>query len=253
MRSIDLNADLGEYSTLKQQACERNVLAYVTSCNIACGGHAGDEQTIGETIAAAQQASVNIGAHPSYPDKEGFGRRKLDITVDELKDSILSQLSLFKKLADKSHARITHVKPHGMLYTEAMNSSELATLISSATHEVLGEIAIMGMPNTVFEQCVLQSGSKFIREAFIDRKYMDDGRLKPRFEEGAVLETLEARLWQAKSIAQDGVALSDTGKEISLEVDTLCLHGDSTNAVETARQVRDMLVQTGLTLSAPGR
>lgn len=233
MATIDLNADLGE-----GEASDAELLQVVSSCNVACGGHAGDATTMETTIREALANGVVIGAHPGYPDREGFGRRSRFMDGEELVQSLRHQLKTFATIAGDAGAVIEHVKPHGTLYTDAVSDRGLAAIIARAIAAMPGKPALVGQPGTELEAAAGEFGLEFIAEAFIDRAYQPDGRLVPRTEAGAVHGDIERIVEQAVSLAVAGRVTGLDGTEIEVRADTLCIHGDTPGAAEAARLVR---------------
>ena len=231
MSVVDLNADLGE-----GDSSDAELLAIVSSCNIACGGHAGDEQSMRTTVAMAISNKVAIGAHPSYPDRDGFGRRSAYSSGDELRDSILAQISALNSVARDQGATLVHVKPHGALYNDAVNDRELSDLIANCIAAAAPGAAFVGLPDSEMQRAASAHSLKFVSEGFIDRAYKDDGQLVPRSEPGAVHKSLDRVLPQAVSLV---------GK-----VDTLCIHGDTPGAAEVAAAVRSELEKQGVEIRA---
>lgn len=241
MPTIDLNADLGEGET-----SDADLLRVVSSCNVACGGHAGDATTMESTIREALANGVLIGAHPGYPDREGFGRRSRFMQGEELSRSLTHQLMTFVTIANEAAAEITHVKPHGTLYTDAVTDRTLAEVIGQAVAGVPGMPALVGQPGTELEVAARKYGLEFIAEAFIDRAYQPDGRLVPRTDAGAVHGDIERIKQQAVSLAVAGRVTGLDGTEIDVRADTLCIHGDTPGAAEAARLVRRALENEGV-------
>lgn len=253
-KTIDLNADLGELPGKAGRASDAAILEHVTSCAIACGGHAGDASTMAATLEAAAERGVQVGAHPSYPDRENFGRKSMTIAQDALHDALCDQMQALAKLAKTAGVALTHVKPHGALYNDATGSALLAETIIKATQSVFStQIAIVGQPDSEAAKTTLRAGLSFHKEGFIDRTYMPDGSLMPRSLAGAVLNDSESRLAQARRIVMDGCVLDAAGNPLALDIDTLCLHGDSPGAAETARQLRAALEADGVILRAAGQ
>lgn len=234
MPTIDLNADLGEGDPY-----DAELLKIVSSCNIACGGHAGDEVSMRVTIASAIANGVAIGAHPSYPDRDGFGRRGGYLAGDELRTSLIRQIRALIAVAAKLGATPAHVKPHGALYNDAVNNRELADVIANAVFETMPGAALVGLPNSELQNAAEHGALKFVAEGFVDRAYRGDGQLVPRSVPGAVHDSLELVLPQAVSLV---------GK-----VDTLCIHGDTPGAADVAKAVREELEKLGVTIRAVGR
>jgi len=229
--SIDLNADLGEGDPY-----DLELLRIVSSCNIACGGHAGDEQTMCATVLSALENDVSIGAHPSYPDREGFGRRSGYMSGEELLVSLTAQIGALNSVVTEAGAALTHVKPHGALYNDAVNDRELADIIASAISARAPNAAFVGLPESELQKAAINNGLVFIAEGFIDRAYQDDGQLVPRSQPGAVHRSLELILPQAISLVG--------------QVDTLCIHGDTPGAAEAAAAVRLELENQGVEIRA---
>jgi UPF0271 protein len=245
MAEIDLNADLGEGG-----ACDEELLRVVSSCNVACGGHAGDAESMGLTVRSAIANGVAVGAHPAYPDREGFGRESGFMTGDALYESLTEQVSELADIAAHLGARLTHVKPHGALYNDALRDGTLADVIARVTAEGPGEPAFVGMANTELEFAAKRHGLTFIAEAFVDRAYEPDGALVSRKEPGAVHEDLKVATTQAVRLAEHGEATARNGETVQVRADTLCIHGDTPGAAEKARAVRDVLESHGVKVRA---
>lgn len=245
MATIDLNADLGEGDPY-----DAELLRIVSSCNIACGGHAGDRSSIESTMRLAVANGVTVGAHPSYPDREGFGRRSRFISGDELMQSLLRQLNRFAAVASELDTPIGHVKPHGALYTDAVVDAGLADVIARAVAGMKDRPPLVGQPGTELESAAREHGLGFIAEAFVDRAYQADGRLVPRSEPGAVHGDIETIARQAVSLAVKGRVQGLQGDTISVHADTLCIHGDTPGAAEAAHAVRQALEGEGVVIHA---
>ena len=245
MASIDLNADLGEGAPYDEE-----LLGIVSSANIACGGHAGDSDSIAATVRSAIANGVAVGAHPGYPDREGFGRESGFMQGDALYESLTGQVTLLADAAAQMGARLSHVKPHGALYNDAVKDRELADIIARVTAEAPGEPAFVGMAGTELEHAAERHGLTFIAEAFVDRAYEADGTLVSRKEPGAVHEDMAVATTQAVRLAEDGCATARNGDEVQVRADTLCIHGDTPGAAEKARAVRDVLESHGVEIRA---
>lgn len=245
MPTIDLNADLGE-----GDAFDEELLQIVSSCNIACGGHAGDENSMAATVQNAIANGVAVGAHPSYPDREGFGRESGFMRDEPLYESLTAQVEALADIAGELGAKLAHVKPHGALYNDAVGDRELADVIARVTAEAQGGPALVGMANTELQAAAERHSLSFIAEGFVDRAYEPDGTLVPRKEPGAVHEELAVAANQAVTIAQDGSVTARNGETIAVRADTLCIHGDTPNAAEAARAVRDVLENRGVRIRA---
>ncbi len=245
MAAIDLNADLGE-----GDPHDEVLLAIGSSCNVACGGHAGDEESLAKTVIVAIQNGVSVGAHPGYPDREGFGRESRFLTGDALYESLTAQVEALADIAAELGAGLNHVKPHGALYNDAVGDSELSDVIARVTSEAPGSPALMGMAATQMQAAAERHGLDFIAEAFVDRAYEPDGTLVSRKEPGAVHSDLSVATTQAVGLATRRQVTTRDGTVISVEADTLCIHGDTPGAAEAARAVRDVLESHGVEIRA---
>ncbi len=244
--NIDLNADLGELPA--QLQTDLALLEIVTSANIACGGHAGDESSMGVMCKACVARNVNIGAHPSYPDRADFGRQSMTMTADALRASVRMQITTLARLAAASGGRVSHVKPHGALYHDAMRKPEIAQAIADAvrdaatdasTHELPALVALAGAP--VLRDWQAQ-GFRTLGEAFADRTYEADGSLRSRSLPDALITTPELAAAQAVRLAEGALVHRP---------DTLCLHSDTPSALAIAKAVRAALTAAGFQVGAP--
>ena len=241
MATIDLNADLGE-----GDAYDDALLKIVSSCNVACGGHAGDRDSMAATVRAAMTNGVSVGAHPGYPDREGFGRVSDYLAGQALYESLTEQLTTLADIAAQLGTRLAHVKPHGALYIDAIADRELADVIARVIAELHGEAVFVGMANTELQAAADRHGLEFIAEAFVDRAYEADGTLVSRSEPGAVHGELFVISTQAVGLAKAGRVTARNGTVIEVAADTLCIHGDTPGAAEAARAVRDVLESHGI-------
>jgi UPF0271 protein len=213
---IDLNVDLGEGG-----AHDAELTALASSVNIACGGHAGDEKSMLRAVGLARASGTAIGAHPSYEDREEFGRRHLDLTWEEIRDSVAWQVEALARISP-----LHHVKPHGALYNQAQVDEEIARAVVEGISRVLPETLIYTLPGGELARVALEKGHRVVGEGFIDRGYQEDGRLIPRGEKGALIEDLRDAVEQAMRLAE---------RE---EIETLCVHGDGLRAVEILTKLR---------------
>ena len=254
MKVIDLNADLGEADNRDWAQAESAMLVYVTSANIACGGHAGTPKSMRHMVRGANEHGVVIGAHPSYPDKVHFGRRSLrlgkDITKDALTASLMEQITTLAEIAAEEGSFLAYVKPHGALYNDAVSDNTKAEIIASTIAKIDSGLSLMGAPFGALKEAAKDYGLSYIAEGFIDRRYMPDGHLQPRSENGAVIASQQARLVQAKKMITQGIVTAANGQDIPLNVKTLCLHGDSEGALETARLVHREIQACGIMIKA---
>ncbi|HEX7829335.1 MAG TPA: 5-oxoprolinase subunit PxpA [Thermoanaerobaculia bacterium] len=227
---IDLSADLGEGSP-----GEHELWPLITSANIACGGHIGDDASMREAATLALQHGVRMGAHPSYPDREHFGRRSLDIAPDVLRESLIAQIT-----ALGAHARVEHVKPHGALYNDAHRNRALADVIVDAMRAIDPAIALVAPDHSQMAAAARDAGTRVIREAFADRRYEPDGSLTPRAIAGSTL-TIDEAAAQAALLAREGVVIARDGSRIAIAFDTICIHADMDGAVARMHAIRAAL------------
>lgn len=246
MSTIDLNADLGEGGS--QDAA---LIALVSSANIACGGHAGDEATMRAAIDACLAAGVAVGAHPGYEDREHFGRRPMALGVAEVTDLVTRQLGCFAEIAARAGARVHHVKPHGALYNQAASDPHLAAAVAAGLASVLPGCRLYTPPGGVLADAASKAGLPVCAEGFIDRRYAKNGALVSRDQPGAVIAELGMAVAQALQIACEHRVHTVTSSWFPLPAQTLCVHGDSLHAVEILRAVRQALIAAGINLQAP--
>jgi UPF0271 protein len=252
-RTIDLNADVGEAFDGAGRATERALLGLVTTAHVACGGHAGDEASMTATVEAALASSVRVGAHPSYPDRPGFGRRPVDIDRNELRASLSDQLRALQRVSRAAGTQIESVKPHGALYEEVAKGGAIYEALRDAVGDTCGPGTSLVLPSGCRAMAmVLRDGVEAAEEGFCDRAYRRDGGLVDRAEPGSVLSDPAEAAAQAKSLALGAVVASD-GCVLTLWVDTLCIHGDSPGAVAIANAVREALVAADIGIVAPAR
>lgn len=245
-RTMDLNCDLGECDDVAGIANDAALLGIVTSANIACGGHAGDEKTMERTIIAALERGVALGAHPGYPDRENFGRVAYAIEPKQLEDSVVTQLDALIRIASQRGGIIAHVKPHGALYHAAMQKREIAELIASAVSRVGLSAILVGQANAPALEIWQGMGFRVASEAFADRRYELDGLLRARTKPDSMIEDPMFAAEQAVRIAQGLGVATLSGDVVSLHADTLCLHSDTPNAIDNARAVREALDRVGI-------
>jgi UPF0271 protein len=252
-RRIDLNADVGEATDEAGRDVERALLELVTTAHIACGGHAGDEASMAATVSNAVDHSVRVGAHPSYPDQPGFGRRPMEIERKVLRASLADQLRALQGVAHAAGAQVQSVKPHGALYEEVAKGGAIYETLRDVVRETCPPGTTLVLPSACRAMAmVLRDGVEAMEEGFCDRVYRPDGGLVDRAEAGAVLSDPEQAAAQARSLARGAVAASD-GCVLTLWVDTLCIHGDSPGAVAIAAAVRSALADLDIDVAAPTR
>ena len=246
---IDLNADVGESFGPWPMGADETLVPLVTSVNVACGAHAGDPATIVRTVALAARHGIAIGAHPGYPDLAGFGRRDLDMTPTDLHATIVVQVGAVVAAARVAGASVRHVKPHGALYNRAARDPAVAATIAEAVRDVDAGIALVGLAGSASLAAGRAAGLTVIAEGFADRRYEPDGSLRSRQLPDALLGPADAAA-QAVSIARDRCVTASDGSRVEVAADTLCIHGDSPDAVRIARAVREALETAGVTVAA---
>ena len=245
MEAIDLNADLGEGAPY-----DGALLRIVSSCNVACGAHAGDAESMALTVRSAIGNGVSVGAHPGYPDRAGFGRVSGFLRGDALYRSLTEQVAALTDIAAELGTRLAHVKPHGALYNDALADPELANIIARVTAEAPGAPAFVGMANTELEYAAQRHDLRFVAEAFVDRAYEPDGTLVSRSSPGAVHGNLAVITTQGLRLATTGTVTAINGDVIDVRADTLCIHGDTPGAAAAAQAVRDVLESHGVRIRA---
>ena len=246
MATIDLNSDLGEQS---DSILDEGIMPYISSCNIACGGHAGDEESVRRTIDLAIKNRVAIGAHPGFPDRENFGRKIMEIDPEELAGSIKEQVSLVKKLAEEADQEMHHVKPHGALYNLASVDPDTSWLIINALLEIDPEIRLYGLSHSETEKAAKTAKINFVGEAFADRKYELNKTLRNRKFDDAMIHEEDEVLAQVENITFHQRVFND---ETALNIDarTICLHSDTKGAVNLAKAIREHLERKGAIITA---
>lgn len=243
---VDLNADLGEGAGHDEELFE-----LVTSANIATGFHAGDAETMHAAISAAQERRVSIGAHPSLFDRENFGRKELPVTSDEVFDAVTYQLGVFQAIAEAVGARPNHIKAHGALYNMAARDENLADAIARATRAVDADLILFAPDNSALARAGAAHGLQIAREVFADRNYLANGSLVPRNRPDALLHDPEEAAARALRILRENKVRSVDGVDVDLAVETICVHGDTPDAVEFARALRSSLEKEGVEVRSP--
>lgn len=245
--SICLNADIGELPGEAGRALDRAILRHVSRCSIACGGHAGDAESMAQTLQMAEEYGVLAGAHPSYPDREGFGRSRNNMQAAELSRSLKRQVADLQKVAVEVGVQLRHIKPHGALYNDAARDAELAGMVAMLCVDA-GLTALLGPPASEMERAARAMGLVYIAEGFADRSYEADLSLTPRNVPGAVFSDAETQGDQALSIVLRREVITRTGETVPIQVQTLCLHGDTPGAAENAARLRAALEQQGIAI-----
>ena len=249
---IDLNADIGEGVSSPAGAGDAELLRIVSSASIACGGHAGDAGSMHRAIVLAQAAGVSIGAHPSYPDREGFGRQVMALSLQDLRASLREQIDACRGAATRVGAVVRHVKPHGALYNVAADDATVADVIIDAVRDVDAGLALMALAGSVLAERATRAGLTVWREGFADRGYTAQGRLMSRGRPGAVRHAEADVVAQGLSLATEGRVRTADGGELAIAVDSICVHGDTPGAVGLATALRRALEERGVRVAACG-
>lgn len=249
MTHIDLNCDMGELPEAIADGTQEALLRSITSVNVACGGHAGDESTMRSTIEQALKAGVAVGAHPGYPDRENFGRLELKMSAEAVADSIYEQVRALVEVAAKCGTKLVHVKPHGALYNQAVKNRELAEAIAKGVAKYDKSLVLMGLAESLMLDVFREAGFAVAAEAFADRRYEPDGTLRSRRFENALIRDPAEAAKQALSIAQRGIVTAHDGTEVKLSAQTICIHGDTPGSVQIAAAVARALRDAGVNLT----
>lgn len=247
MACVDLNSDLGESFGRYSLGLDSQVIPLVTSVNIACGMHAGDPCVMRHTVAAAA-AGASIGAHPGYPDLQGFGRRDMALSPDEAYAFVLYQISALAGFCKAEGTTLAHVKPHGQLYNKAAKDEALAQAIAAAVHDFDPSLVLVGLAGGKLIDAGRAAGLTVAQEFFADRNYMPDGTLVPRRQENAVIADEEFAVARVVRAVQEGCIEAVDGTTIEVACDTICIHGDNAHALEFAKKIRAALIKANVEL-----
>ena len=248
MTVIDLNSDLGEWDHVLDAAGDAAMFDVITSANIATGFHVGGPESMRASARLAAERGVSLGAHPSYRDRDGFGRRDTEIDARTLTVDILEQLEALTSAADVSGTRVRYVKPHGALYNRIAVDSAQADAVALAAAEL--SLPLLGLAGTEIHAAADRHGIQFFREAFVDRAYLPDGKLAPRSMAGAVLKNQVEAAERAHRMVLDGIVPAIDGTTLRVDIDSLCVHGDTPGALAMATLVRQRLLDAGVELRA---
>jgi 5-oxoprolinase (ATP-hydrolysing) subunit A len=249
---VDLNSDVGESFGAYTIGHDPILLPHVTSANVACGFHAGDPGVMRTTVALAKQHGVAVGAHPGFPDLVGFGRRELHATPREVEDFVVYQIGALAAIASAQGVRLQHVKPHGALFNMAVHDIALADAIARAAAAVDPELILFGLPGSELVRAGERAGLRTAREAFADRAYLPDGTLVSRRRPGAVVHDAGAVEARVLRMATDRTVVAADGSAVRLEIDTICVHGDTPGAADLAARIRRALDAAGVSVKAVG-
>jgi UPF0271 protein len=247
---IDINADLGESEESLANGADFELMRYITSANVACGGHAGDERTMRETVISAQKLNVAVGAHPGYPDRANFGRIESPMAAAEIEASVRDQIAALAAVAQPLGVTLVHCKPHGALYHAANKSAEIAAAIGRAVFESDEQLIMVGQAGSSTLTLWESMGLSCAAEAFADRAYEPDGILRKRMLPGALLEDPAKAARQALDIATRNIAVATDGSELRVAASTICIHSDTPGSTAIARAVNEGLKQAGVQVRA---
>ena len=250
MKSIDLNCDMGEVPEAIADGTQESLMPSLTSINVACGGHAGDERTMKATIQQAIRWKLKVGAHPGYPDRLSFGRVEMDLSTEVIAQSIFEQLKSLARVAAACGVGVDHVKPHGALYNRAAHNRAAAKAIADGVAQWSRDVVLVGLAGSQMLDVFREAGFRVVPEGFADRRYEPDGTLRSRkFEDALIRDPAEAGR-QASLIANQGKAVACNGAEIVVNAQTICIHGDTAGAPEIAAAVARTLLESGVALRA---
>ena len=245
---ININCDLGEKSKYHSIENDPELLNIVNSANIACGYHAGDEETMNMVIKISKSNGVSIGAHPSFNDPENFGRKRINLTSSEINKLITNQYEILQKVAQKHNEKVTHIKPHGALNNMACENFELANTIAKAINNIDKNIIFLVPTGSQMEIAAKKLNMKIACEIFADRNYEDDGNLVSRSKDHALITNPEIAKKHVLSMVKNQALNCYSGKQIPCEIDSVCIHGDNQSSLATAKSIRENLMSNGLTL-----
>ncbi|WP_134702075.1 5-oxoprolinase subunit PxpA [Ammoniphilus sp. YIM 78166] len=252
MTQIDLNCDLGESFGAYQIGMDEEILPFVSSANIACGFHAGDPGVMRKTVKLALENGVAIGAHPGLPDLQGFGRRNMNVSTQEAYDMVVYQFGALQAFVRAEGGVVRHLKPHGALYNMAAVNPQLSEAIAEAVYRVDPQCILFGLSGSELVRAGKRIGLQTAHEVFADRTYQKDGTLTPRNQPGALVVDDDQAIQQVIRMVQEGKVRSQQGDVISIEADTVCIHGDGPHALQFARRIRDSFERIGISIRAVG-
>jgi UPF0271 protein len=251
MKNIDINCDMGESYGAWKMGADAEIMPFISSANIACGFHGGDPATIRTTVKLAVDHGVAIGAHPSLPDLQGFGRRAMKISPQDMYDLIVYQAGAVEGFARAAGQKLHHVKCHGALYNMAATDEALAAAMARAVKDLGGDVILYALSNSLMMSVGKREGVRVAGEVFADRGYADDGTLSPRGKPGAMIEDAAVATERALAMIEKGYVTSVSGKAVPVSADTLCLHGDQPGAVTFAKAIRKAFSERGIGVRAP--
>ena len=245
---ININCDLGEKSKHHSNKHDPELLEIVNSANIACGYHAGDEETMNNVVEISKKNGVSIGAHPSFNDPENFGRQRMNLSAAEIRKLIIDQYEILQKISENHGEKVTHIKPHGALNNMACEDIELATTLAKAINEISKDLIYLVPTGSKMEEAAKKFNMKIACEIFADRNYEDDGNLVSRKKSHALITDPEQAKKHVLNMVKNQALNCHSGKQIPCEIDSVCIHGDNESSLATAKSIRDNLVENGLIL-----
>ena len=252
MARVDLNSDLGESFGRYTIGLDDQVIPLVSSVNVACGMHAGDPVVMRRTVKLAAEAGTSIGAHPGYPDLQGFGRRDMALSPDEAYAYVLYQVGALQAFCHAEGVRVNHVKPHGQLYNRAAVDADLAQAIAAAVHDADDSLVLVGLANGELIRAGRAAGIRTAQEFFADRNYTDEGLLVSRKLPNAVIADEDFAVARVVRAVQEGTIEAASGKTINVSADTICIHGDNAHALAFASKIRSALTEAGVDIKPVG-
>jgi UPF0271 protein len=250
MTSIDLNCDMGESCGTNIIGNDEGIMPYLSSANIACGFHGGTPSVMHHTVKLAMRHGVAIGAHPSYPDLEGFGRREMNLSAAEVYDLVIYQVSALSGIVKVCGGQLHHVKPHGALYNMAARDAAIAMAIADAIADMNASLILYGLSGSELIKAGKARGLRTCSEVFSDRHYQDDGSLTPRTKPHAFITSTNTAVARVLRMVKENIVISDLGNPVSIEAETICIHGDGVHAVHFAKEIREALESGGIIIKA---
>ena len=245
---ININCDLGEKSRHHSNKYDPDLLGIVNSANVACGYHAGDEETMNQVVTISKKNGVSIGAHPSFNDPENFGRKRMNLSSSEIRKLIVDQYEILQKIALSLNENVTHIKPHGALNNMACEDIDLATTIAKTINDISKDLIYLVPTGSKMELAAKTLNMKIACEIFADRNYEDDGNLVSRSKPNALITDPEEAKRHVLSMVKNQALNCHSGKKITCEIDSVCIHGDNESSLATAKSIKDNLVENGLIL-----
>ncbi len=245
---ININCDLGEKSKHHSNQHDPDLLKIVNSANVACGYHAGDDETMNEVVKISKENGVSIGAHPSFNDPENFGRSRIYLSSSEIKKLIINQYKILQNIAEKHNQKVSHIKPHGALNNMACEDIELAATLAKTINEISKDLIYLVPTGSKMEEAAKRLDMKIACEIFADRNYEDDGNLVSRKKSNALITDPEIAKRHVLSMVKNQAINCHSGKQISCEIDSVCIHGDNESSLSTAKSIKEILLSNGLKL-----